>query len=427
MTPTRTLFLAGCLVALLLGGCGKSSNDSANVRVLNLISGVTGVTVTVGGTTILSGGSFETIGTYASTGSGTQEFKVTVPSSTGALVDTVYSIGSSTDYTFVTVGVPGSSAGVLVADPYGSPGGNTFAVRVLNMSPTNALVDLYLTKPGADLATATPVVSAAAYGVVSSFVNTDAGALEVRLTTNGTKDVLYDATPPAIAAGTGQTIVAYSRNSSKLVNVAIMASSTTGAIANSALAQLKVTNGTSVPAPLNVLVDGATAVSSLGFPGVAPYQSVASGTRTVTVESTASPGATLLTLSPNLVPATDNSIALYGSAGAMSALVLADSNPPIAVGRAQLRVVNVSPDLPAVDVYANFGKIVSALGANAASGNTLVDAVAAGTPYRVDVNAAGTTTVVLSIPGLVLVGQHAYTLYLLGTGATLQGVLTQDR
>jgi hypothetical protein len=182
-----------------------------------------------------------------------------------------------------------------------------------------------------------------------------------------------------------------------------------------------------VPAPLNVMLDGSPAVSALAFAGVAPYQSVAAGTRTVTVESSASPGATLLTVTPDLVPATDNSVALYGSAGAMSALTLADTNAPVAVGRASLRIVNISPDLSAIDVYANFGKIASALGSNAASAYSLVDAVTAGTPYRFDVNVAGTTTVVLSVAGATLVSGHVYTLYLLGSGATLQGVLTQDR
>ena len=89
MIPTRMLFVAGCFVALLLGGCGKSSNDSANVRVLNLIQGVAGVNVTAGGTTVLTGATFESIGAYTSVGVGTIEFKVTVPGSTGTLVDTI--------------------------------------------------------------------------------------------------------------------------------------------------------------------------------------------------------------------------------------------------------------------------------------------------------------------------------------------------
>lgn len=92
-----------------------------------------------------------------------------------------------------------------------------------------------------------------------------------------------------------------------------------------------------------------------------------------------------------------------------------------------MRIVNISPDLALIDVYANFGKIVSALGSNAASAYSLVDAVGAGTAYGFDVNTAGTTAVVLSVTGLTLASGHGYTLYLLGSGATLQGVLTQDR
>jgi len=426
MAPIRALFTACCLFAFLLAGCSKSSNDSANVRVLNLIQGATGVTVDVSGTTVLSNGTFETIGNFVSTGVGNQEFKVTVPGSTGTLIDTIFGLAGAIDYTYVMTGTPGAAAAVLVADPYGSPGGNTFAVRVLNMSLTDQNIDLYLTAPGADIGAATAVISNATYATVTSFLNTNAGNLEVRLTPTGTKTVLYDATI-SIGPGTGQTIVAYGRDSNKLLNVAVMSSQTTGSIANSTLAQLKVANGTAVPAPLNVLLDGTVAVSNLPFASVAEYQTIAAGTHTITVESSASPGATLLTLSPNFVPATDNSIALSGTAGAMTALTLADSNPPVALGRSQVRIVNLSPDLTSVDVYANFGKIVSALGTNAASADTLVDALVGGTPYHFDINAAGTTTVLLSVGGLNLASGAAYSLYLVGSGATLQGVLSQDR
>ena len=107
--------------------------------------------------------------------------------------------------------------------------------------------------------------------------------------------------------------------------------------------------------------------------------------------------------------------------------MLADSNPVVAPGRAQVRIVNVSPDFAAVDVYANFGKLVSGLAANSASAYTPVDATSVGTPYQIDFNNVGTTSTVLSIPGLVLASNHVYTVYLLGSGPTLSGVLTQDR
>jgi uncharacterized protein DUF4397 len=425
MPLSRFLFVVACLCTLLLDGCGKSGSDNANVRALNLISGSSGITITAGGVTIMSGGTFESLSGFSGVASGNQEFKVTVAGSPAAIVDTVYSLSGTVDYSYITTGTPGAAAAVLIADPFGSPG-SSVAFRVLNMSPIATSLDAYLTAPGADLSAATPVVTAAAYTVVTAFVNTTAGSQELRLTTAGTKDVVYDA-PVTLPAGTGQTVVAYGRGSSKLVNAEILASGTTGAIVNSQLAQFKVTNGTAVPAPLNVLVDGTLAVSNLAFASVAPYQILASGVRQITVESSATPGAALLSIAPTFVPATDTSIGLSGATGSVSALVLADSNQIVAPGRAQVRVVNLSPDFAAVDVYANFARLVTGLAANTASDYALVNAVEAGTAYQIDFNNAGTTNVVLSVPGLFLGSNHVYTVYLLGSGPTLAGVLTQDR
>ena len=426
MSLPRLLLVAGCLAALLMNGCGNSSNDQANVRALNLISGASGVKITAGGTTIMTGGSFETLTGFTGIGAGNQEFKVTLAGSTGTLVDLIYSLSSGISFSFVTTGTPGATIAVLLADVYTTPSGSNFAFRVLDMSLVATVIDVYLTDPGADIATATPVVTAASFGSPTLFVNTPSGSRQMRITTTGTKTVIYDALVN-FGAGTGQTLVTYGRGSGTLVNAAILASNTTGGIVDNTLAQFKVANGTAVGAPLNIKVDGTTAVSNLAPAAIAPYQTLAAGTRQITVESSASPGATLLTIAPNFVPATDTSIALSGPAGSLASLVLADSNPPVAAGRAQLRVVNISPDFTAVDVYANFGKLVSGLAANTGSANTLVDAASAGTTYQIDFNAAGTTTVVLSVPGLVLAGGHTYTVYLLGSGPTLAGVLTQDR
>jgi len=425
MSPSRLLVAVGCALTLSLHGCGKSSNDSANVRALNLISGTSSVNIAAGGVTILSNGSFETLTGFNGVGAGGQEFKVTVTGSAGTLVDTVYSLSGSVDYSYVTTGTPGAATAVLIGDPFGSPGSNV-AFRVLNMSSIVPSMDVYLTAPGADLASATPVIAAAIFEVVTVFVNTTPGSLELRITPAGTKDVVYDA-PVTLPAGTGQTVVAYGKGSSKLVNVFMLASGTTGNIVNNQLAQFKVANGTAVPAPLNVLVDGTPAMTNLAFASVAPYQTLASGVRQITVESSATPGAALLTISPNFAPATDTTIGLSGPSGAVSALVLADSNPIVAPGRAQLRIVNLSPDFAAVDVYSNFARLVSGVAANTASAYTLVDAAIAGTQYQIDFNLAGTTGVVLSVPGLILASNHVYTVYLLGSGPTLAGVLAQDR
>ena len=141
----------------------------------------------------MSGGTFEALSGYTGVGSGNVEFKVTVPGNTGTLIDTIYGLSGSTDFTYVTTGTAGAASGVLIADEFGSVGSQV-AFRVLNMSTINPSVDVYLTQPGADLTAATPIVAAAVIATVTAFANTSGGNLELRMTPAGTKDVIYDAT-----------------------------------------------------------------------------------------------------------------------------------------------------------------------------------------------------------------------------------------
>jgi len=101
------------------------------------------------------------------------------------------------------------------------------------------------------------------------------------------------------------------------------------------LAQFKVINGSSVPSPLNVFVDQNLLLSNIPFGGASSYQKTLAGSPSVSFETTATPGAALLTITPTLGPGTDTSILLTGAAGALKALVLGDNNlPPVPI-RAQ--------------------------------------------------------------------------------------------
>ena len=257
-------------------------------------------------------------------------------------------------------------------------------------------------------------------------MNVPLGNYQLRLTRAGTKEVIYDAPMPAVADGSGQTVVAYSRGSARLVNVALLTSGGAAAYLDNRLAQLKAVNASSVASPLNLFVDGALTLANLPYSGVSNYQGVNAGERNITVEASATPGATLLTVSPTLTAATDTSIALYGSAGALGALVLTDANVSTRTGRAQVRFVNVSPDLAAVDVYANQTLTTSGLAMNSASTYAQLDAVVDGTSYRFDFDTAGTTTTVLTLPSVTLTAGSVYTIYVIGPGTSLQGVVVQD-
>ena len=175
-------------------------------------------------------------------------------------------------------------------------------------------------------------------------------------------------------------------------------------IVDNLVAQYKVINASLVSSPLNVFVDGSLQLSNIPYTGVSNYQQTSAGAHAITVQSQATPGATLLTLNPTLSAATDTSIALVGPAGALGGVVLLDDNQPPATGSAGVRFVNTSAAVPSVDVFVNFSKQVSGL---AHEHRVVVrqsdrGSPVTGTSYEFDFNTAGTTTPVLKLTGVLL-------------------------
>ncbi|MGH8849719.1 MAG: DUF4397 domain-containing protein [Casimicrobiaceae bacterium] len=424
-----------CALSLALGSCntGKGvSNGSTHgqMRVLNVIPNASGpLNVTFDSKSFVTGLGFEAMTQYQSIDAGIREVQVSVAGASTNALDTTSTFVADTLYTYVAFGAISAANAIIVNDTLTvDPGAGMFALRVINGASNNILVDVYVTPPGEDLNSVSPNIAAVAFGASSTFVNLPAGNREVRVTAANSKQVIYDASAPFAERAQVDAVV-YSRGSSALVNLAILNidDTGTGSIGNSRLARFKVVNGSSVSSPLNVFVDQDLALSNIPYAGASSYQTTGAGTRTLAVEATATPGATLLTLAPTLAPATDSTITFTGPAGALVATVYSDVNFPPAVGRARVRFVNSSSDVPALDVFVNFSKRLSGLVMNTASPGVELDADAtAGTVYELDFNVSGSSQTSLKLPAVTLLGGKLYTVYVVGPGAALAGVVVED-
>jgi len=434
MSLPRHLIVTLCLVVLGLTGCSKggnnSSGNSGQIRVVNAFFEATSLDYVVAGTTLAAALPFQGIRPYQSVNNGVQTFTVTVTGAATPLVNASSSINGGAQYTYVVFGPLTSVATIFAVDSFTDPGSGFFSIRVMNTAAGIGPIDVYLTPPGADLTVAAPTVAAVAYGATSSFVAVNTGAtFEIRITPTGTKTVIYDSAPKTFAEHSGTTIMAYSKGSGTLVNVALLNSDSAGtsSIADNLVAQYKVVNASLVSSPLNVFIDGNLQLSNVPFLGVSNYQQTTAGTHAITVQAQSTPGSTLLTLNPNLSSATDTSIALVGPSGGMAGVVLLDDNQPPATGSAGVRFVNTSANVASVDVFVNFSKQVTGLANGTASSYVNLTATAlTGTSYEFDFNVSGTVNAVLKLPGVVLLPTHKYTVYLAGPTATLQGIVTQD-
>ncbi len=426
---TLVLFL---LLSVTLVGCGSKGSGSSNarIRVLNAIPDANAISLTLDtDPPIVSGLAFQQVTQYMGVNAGAREFKVSANGGASNVIDTTLNL-SGADYTYVVYGPVSAAVGGLFADTgFATPTSGNFAVRFVNAAAGVGPIDLYLTAPGIDLNTTSATVPNVAYGSSSAFTSVPTGTYELRVTAANTKDLIFDTGPQAFGEQTLTDIVAITKGSARLVNVAVLNidSTGTGQVKQNLLAEFKVINASSVPSPLNVEVDGVLTLSNVPYTGVSNYTTTSAAAHTFTVQATATPGGNLVTLVNTLTPASDTSLVFSGPAGALLPLVLQDNNLPPPVGRARLRFVNVSADFPSLDVYVNFSKQVSTLTTNSASGYLEVTAdTTIGTAFEFDFNTAGTVTPVLKMTNTTIIGGHTYTVYVVGPAAAPVGVVSKD-
>jgi hypothetical protein len=131
-----------------------------------------------------------------------------------------FSLAAGEDVTvYITGGAGGSNIGIMVtADVNTPPAAGQSRLRVTQLSPTAGAIDVFVTAPGADLATATPVAANLAYQGVSAYFSVPAGTYRVRAVPAGTAPasragaVIIDLNNVVLGSGSARTIVTADNN-----------------------------------------------------------------------------------------------------------------------------------------------------------------------------------------------------------------------
>ncbi len=181
---------------------------------------------------------------------------------------------------------------------------------------------------------------------------------------------------------------------------------------------------------VDVWVDGAVAFANVPFAEVSRYAVLSAGSHLIQVEPAGAGGAGPFVISATVMLAadTDYSVTAVGELASIEPLVLTDDNAIPADGKAHVRFVHASPDAPAVDITLTDGTVL--FGDYAFKESSPYLPVDAGT-YDLQVRLAGTSTVVLELPGIALDNQTVYTVFAMGFAApgmtpALQAVLAED-
>jgi hypothetical protein len=150
--------------------------------------------------------------------------------------------------------------------------------------------------------------------------------------------------------------------------------------------------------------------AALMFPSNTGYLNVPSGTQNVKINA-AGTSTTVIEANLDLEPGEDYSVFAINTLDNIEPLVLEDDLTAPADDMAHVRFVHLSPDAPAVDIAVQGGPVL--FSNREFKSATDFTPVAAGT-YTLEVRPAGTTTVALTIPDVMIMDGMIYTVFARG-------------
>ena len=156
-------------------------------------------------------------------------------------------------------------------------------------------------------------------------------------------------------------------------------------------AKLRVMNASSNTAGVDVLIDGKSVASGVGYGSNSGYVSVDAGSRHLQIETSGTTNI-LLDQSLSLNGGMETTYVAANVAANISALVLSDDSTAPSSGDVMLRVVNAAPTLGSVDVY------VVTPGADLNSSTPTIRSLAFGASTDYQTLTAGSYEVVMTVP-----------------------------
>ena len=208
--PTLALAL---LATFAVAACDDDDDltgpvTTAQLRVVHASPDAPNVDVLLDNAPVLTNVAYKVASSYLEVPSGSRNLKVRATGTTTVVIDQNGTLAQGAFYTVLATGRVASIAPVVLTDDQTNPASGNIRLRLVHASPTAGNVDIYVTAPTADIATATPTLANVAFRTASNYLEVPAGTYRVRITPAGTKTVAIDANNVALAAGQVRTAVA---------------------------------------------------------------------------------------------------------------------------------------------------------------------------------------------------------------------------
>jgi Domain of unknown function (DUF4397) len=214
----RTVGAGALLVAFALGGCTEQVADprpqteTAKIRLVHGAASPEALALKVDGSVVLQSVSATEISGFAEVPAGDRTIAVTVAGSSQNLIARTVNLIKDKEYTMLVSGTLANMEDMIASDTAFTPLPGKVKIRVIHAARNAPPLDVYLTAPGEDLATAFKLVEPFQFNVADTsvfpgFAERDPGDWQVRFTDDGTTNVVLDTGPFTTSSGQIITVV----------------------------------------------------------------------------------------------------------------------------------------------------------------------------------------------------------------------------
>ncbi len=419
---------AAALVAVLAlaSGCHNSGSaqNSTSMRALNAVSDAEPLDVLIRDDVKFAGVALGTTTALSQFSSGDSDLKIRSSTNSAVLLEKTVSLGSGSITTLALYGKRGAIGTLQLAESVTSPSSGHFNVRAVGLSPDSGPVDVYFTSGNVTDVPAS--FSAVGFSVATAYAEAVPGTYRIFITPAGTKEILFQSTPQVVSEGASITVAVFPSGGGKLVNAVLLleGSSGSGTLLPNPIGRLKAINAIPDAPPLNFKADGATLLSSVPFAGSSSYVQLATGSRTLQLESANVPGSIIASSSQTIAAARDYTLLALDSFAAPRLALITDDNTFPTSGFAKLRFINALAGSTSVDVLVDFAGQATGVGYGSASSYSQL---APGLTYTITFATPGGVTVIATISPVELDAGGIYTAVLLGAPGSAQIRLVRDR
>jgi len=362
----RRGFLGATLLvasSLLLGACGSDSNDPARtqLRVIHASPDAPKVNVLLNDEALLTEVNYKEGSGFTNPARGTYDVSVDAitPSGDVTVIDVPgVEFLATTQYSILAIGKVANAtlAPLVIANLRSAVQSGQARAQVVHAAPDAPAVSVYVTAPGADLASAT-ALGTFSFGDELGPVEVPAGNYQIRVTlADNPGAVVYDAGTVALANGANLLLVAVANTTTGSAPISLLVNDGT---AQSELLDV----GTPADVRAGHLSPDAPAVdvivnddlanplfNAATFPSLTSYASVPPATYNIKVVDDASQSLTVIDADLAVVAGQSYSVLAVGFLAEIEPLVLTDDRRSVAT-EARVRIVHGSPSAGNVDIY----------------------------------------------------------------------------